>query len=388
MNKVRRILLFCFLYFTAVPSFSQETASKLNDSLQISGQLSVWAHYNQSNSLPVFFGGRYIPTANYRIQLPNEKLIDFEGSANLYGSYATHPFDTSNAEGSLSAYRAWARYSTRQLELRIGLQKISFGSATMLRPLMWFDQIDPRDPLQLTNGVWGLLSRYYFLNNANVWLWCLYGNNKTRPWDIGITTAKSPELGGRFQAPVPKGEVALSYNFRHADTFGMDSSITAAYSEIPENRIGLDGKWDLGVGLWFEGTWIHKSINVGAITNQELLSIGSDYTFDIGKGLNVVYEQMLAASDEKAFAFTNNVMFSAVTLNYPIGIVDNLSAIIYFDWMNKAAYNFINWNHRFKHISMYIMAYLNPKDYNLPQQGATANMYSKQGLQIMLVYNH
>jgi hypothetical protein len=37
---------------------------------------------------------------------------------------------------------------------------------------------------------------------------------------------------------------------------------------------------------------------------------------------------------------------------------------------------------------MYVMAYLNPKDYNLPQQGSTANMYSKQGLQVMLVYNH
>ena len=30
------------------------------------------------------------------------------------------------------------------------------------------EDIDPRDPLQLTNGVWGLLGRYYFMNNANL----------------------------------------------------------------------------------------------------------------------------------------------------------------------------------------------------------------------------
>ena len=63
-----------------------------------------------------------------------------------------------------------------KLHIEPGLQKINFGSATMLRPLMWFDQVDPRDPLQLTDGVWGVLGRYYFLNNANIWLWGLYGN--------------------------------------------------------------------------------------------------------------------------------------------------------------------------------------------------------------------
>jgi len=55
----------------------------------------------------------------------------------------------------------WIRLSTKQFELRAGLQKINFGSATLLRPLMWFDKIDPRDPLQLTDGVYALLARYY-----------------------------------------------------------------------------------------------------------------------------------------------------------------------------------------------------------------------------------
>ena len=93
----------------------------------------------------------------------------------------------------------------------------------MLRPLMWFDKIDPRDPLQLTDGVWGLLARYYFLNNANIWLWGLYGNEKPKTWEIGKTNQHYPEFGGRFQSPVPKGEAAVSYHFRMADTRGLDS---------------------------------------------------------------------------------------------------------------------------------------------------------------------
>jgi hypothetical protein len=72
-------------------------------------------------------------------------------------------FNSFSSNGDIKPYRLWARYSTSQLEIRAGLQKINFGSANILRPLMWFDQMDPRDPLQLTDGVWGILGRYYTL---------------------------------------------------------------------------------------------------------------------------------------------------------------------------------------------------------------------------------
>jgi hypothetical protein len=140
------------------------------DSLNFKGQLSLWSNYNPAGSLDLWFGGRYIPQLNYNIRLPGNKLIDFELSANLNATAAMNPFDTINAEALIKPYRGWVRYSTSNFELRLGLQKINFGSASILRPLMWFDQMDPRDPLQLTNGVWALLGRYYFLNNANLLL--------------------------------------------------------------------------------------------------------------------------------------------------------------------------------------------------------------------------
>ncbi|MDR1585772.1 MAG: hypothetical protein LBS07_06360, partial [Prevotellaceae bacterium] len=103
------------------------------------------------------------------------------------------------------------------MEVRLGLQKINFGSAQLFRPLMWFDAIDPRDPLQMTDGVWGGLFRYYFQNNANFWLWTLYGNDEVKGWETAPSAQSLPEIGGRVQLPLKQGEVALSYHLREAD---------------------------------------------------------------------------------------------------------------------------------------------------------------------------
>ncbi|MDP4289859.1 MAG: hypothetical protein Q8908_02160 [Bacteroidota bacterium] len=387
--KTLRLLLMLFMIATfSINGFAQDTLSHpAKDTLLFNGQLSSWGLYNEGNSLPVYLGGRYLPTLNETFDLTDNRKIDFEASANLYGTLGVHPFDRSHTDGSLNLYRAWARYSTQQLEIRLGLQKISFGSATLLRPLMWFDQIDPRDPLQLTNGVWGLLGRYYFLNNANLWLWGLYGNDKTRPWDAGKTNQKQPEYGGRFQVPVTKGEVAVSFHHRTANTLGLADTIPA-YPSVAENRIGLDGKWDLGVGFWFEGTWVNKTKEVGIYTNQEILNVGTDNTFGIGNGLHAVFEQLLLAFDKKAFTFIEPVSFTGLSLSYPAGMNDNLSTITYYDWNHKNAYNFANWKHQFNKLAFYVMAFWNPVNYKLPQQDNAANFYSGKGIQLMLVFNH
>ena len=116
--------------------------------------------------------------------MEKKRLIDFEASANIYGNAGIHFFDSASADGNISPYRVWGRYSTKQLEVRLGLQKINFGTATMLRALRWFDEVDPRDPLQLTDGVWGGLARYYFLNNTNIWIWVLYGTDRPKGMEL------------------------------------------------------------------------------------------------------------------------------------------------------------------------------------------------------------
>lgn len=380
MLRVNYIIFVCFILTFPANCFAQ-------DSLSLKGQVSTWMLYNGGNDLPVYMGGRYIPQLNYDFQLKKDNHIDFEASFNINGSAGINPFDSLRSDGQLKPYRLWARYSSRQFEVRLGLQKINFGSASLLRPLMWFDQVDPRDPLRLTDGVWGVLGRYYFLNNANVWLWGLYGNKDPKGWELAGTNRHFPEIGGRIQLPVPAGEAALSYHYRIADTRNL-GGIVPQFSEVRENRIGFDIKLDLVVGLWFEGTWVTKNKELGMFTNQEIFNVGTDYTFSIGNGLYVVYEQLLAANDEVAFNFQNTTSFSLLSLSYPVGLFDNISGIVYYDWKNKSAYNFLNWQKQFKNITLYIMGYWNPVNYNIPAQGSDQNLFAGKGIQIMLVLNH
>ena len=122
--------------------------------------------------------------------------------------------------------------------------------------------------------------------------------------------------------------------------------------------------------------------------DQEILNLGVDYTFGIGNGLTAIFEQLVASYDKAPFSFTNTITFSMLNMTYPVGIFDNLNLIIYYDWTNNAAYNFINWQKQFDKLSIYLMGYINPKDYKIPAQGAAENLYGGSGVQLMYVYNH
>ena len=123
-------------------------------------------------------------------------------------------------------------------------------------------------------------------------------------------------------------------------------------------------------------------------TNQEIFNVGLDYTIGVGSGLYMAYEQLILAYDEVAFSFENTISFSLLSFSYPIGMFDNLSAIVYYDWKNNNAYNFVNYQHQFNNISMYIMGYWNPENYNIPTQGGSTNLFGGKGVQLMFVWNH
>jgi len=357
------------------------------DRLEFDGQFSAFGNYSPDNELDMFVGARYIPELDYAIPLDSSKTLDFQVSANIFGATSFSPFYKNTTDGDIDPYRIWARYKGKQFEIRLGLQKIDFGVATLLRPLQWFNQVDPRDPLGLTNGVYGALGRYYFLNNANIWVWGLYGNEKTRGFDAIKTYKNNPEFGGRVQYPVPKGELGVSFHHRTADSEGIFG--VPSFEEIPENRIALDGKWDVEVGLWFEASYIHKTKDVGILTDQTLLNLGMDYTFGIGNGLNVVAEHLVIAYDEDAFQFANNTQLTALNITYPVGLFNNLSTVLYQDWTTDSFTFFMNFEHQFKNLTGYVMAYYNPEtQQGVQQNDLVNNSFAGPGFRLMLVYNH
>lgn len=376
--------LLLYFYF----SFNGFAQTNTKNKIEFDGQISAIGSFAPDNEKEVFLGVRYIPELSYQIPLDSTKVqsIDFEASVNLTGSMFTHPFQTTDLQADLQPYRLWARYSSKQLELRVGLQKIDFGAAAILRPLQWFNQIDPRDPLQLTNGVYGILGRYYFLNNANIWLWTLYGNEKTRGFDALETNKKIPEFGGRIQYPVPKGEIALSYHHRTATS--QDLVWIPQYEKIPDDRIGIDGKWDVGIGLWFEGTLTHKGKNLNLITNQTFFNLGMDYTFGVGNGLNVILEHLLASFDEKPLQLENKTHITAAVIAYPLGFFDNLSSVFTFNWSSKDVTFAVNYEHQFKKLTSYVIASYTPTTSSGIQQNDLINQFAGPAIRAMLVYNH
>jgi hypothetical protein len=124
------------------------------------------------------------------------------------------------------------------------------------------------------------------------------------------------------------------------------------------------------------------------LTNQTLLNIGTDYTFGIGNGLNVIMENLLISYDERAFAFDNTSNITAVTAAYPISFFDNFSTIFYYDWNAEHLTFFLNYFHQFDAVTGYFMAYYNPATQEAIRQNDLVSNFSGPGIRLMFVYNH
>jgi hypothetical protein len=351
------------------------------------GQLSGWTIQSRNqDEWENNTGLRYIPFLNLTHSLDEDTFFDTELSIN---SFLTTDENSDGEHGDIDIYRLWIRYASPQFEIRAGLQKINFGSAVLLRPLMWFDRMDPRDPLQLTEGVYGLLGRYYFLNNANVWIWGLLGNDETKGWEIFPSEKDSVEFGGRVQTPLFNGEIAFSYHHRKVDLQNQIFPIPLSYEgSIPENRFGLDGKWDLGIGVWFEGALIHQDQELSSLRYKRLINVGMDYTFDLGNGLNFIGEYFTMATSDNAFDSGEAISISAVSVNYPLGLLDNITAIIFYDWDNQDWYRYLRWQREYDNWGIYLMGFWNPDEFKIYQSRQEETPYAGKGLQLMVVFNH
>jgi hypothetical protein len=379
------VLLPVFFLIFPGPAFPQSKGFRLK------GMAAGWTAGRFGSSYTPAFNLRFIPEATIGFDLGGGARIDAEASVNAFAS-VRFPRNASPAtDGDIKPYRAWLRFSTSRFEARIGLQKLNFGSASIFRPLMWFDSLDPRDPLQITDGVTGLLLRYYTKGNANFWAWGLYGNEDARGWDLAPPDRKTPEFGGRVQAPLFKGEIAATYHHRKAAIDGlvpiMGPLAPQAVAPVPEDRFGLDGKWDFEIGFWLEGALVHQKTGLLPLPYQTALSAGMDYTFGLGNGFNVLAEHFRLESSAEAFGRGSSASFSALMLRYPLGLLDELTGIFYYDWRNRDAYRFLSWRRTTDALSLNAILFWNPDALRvLPGQSGTSS-FAGTGFQILLAYH-
>lgn len=351
------------------------------------GQLPLWKTANPEDPFQLQAGARYIPTLSYKKSYDDKYTFDGEFSVNTYIS-ALYSNDSIDTDEKLKPYRFWLRYSTEQFEIRAGLQKINFGSANMLRPLMWFDQIDPRDPLRLTDGVYGILGRYYFMNNANIWLWGLIGNDKLKGWESMPSVKNKPEVGGRVQVPFFTGEVAATYHHRIGNVKGSMFESYTTKNEFQENRYALDLRMDQFVGFWIEGTVSSQNHEIPDMRYSKVLNLGMDYTFSIGNGLGLLAEYIVFDVSDKITESGSGISFLTTSLSYSINIISNISAMVYYDFTNENLYRFLNASFTYDKWSFYTIGFWNPDKFQIYSNLGENNLYAGWGFQFMAVFNH
>jgi hypothetical protein len=309
------------------------------------------------------------------------------GDTRLGARFVAH--DSTDTDADADLYRLWLRLGTPRAELRVGLQKLSFGSATLLRPLMWFDGVDPRDPLRRTDGVYALLLRYYRLDNTNIWLWGLLGNDEPKGWETLPSRDDEPEFGGRFQVPVGRGEAAISVHQRVGVLAARPlSGGPPQEAHVRERRVALDGKWDVGLGAWCEAVLQHQDDEALLQPYQLQLTLGLDTTFDLGQGLHALVEQLLWRVSAEPFGRGRQADVSALSFRYPWGVVDELGMILHYDWDAGDVFATAEWRRTFDRWSVHLIGFVNPE---APLGTAVVRVddpLAGSGAQLLVVFDH
>jgi len=339
------------------------------------GQISSWGTgIRYQNEWDGNTGIRYIPQFNYSYLIDTN---DFLNTEVLFNTYYETNFISDNY--AFKPYRLILRYTTEQTETQLGLQKINFGPAQLLRPLMWFDRIDPRDPLKLTDGVYALRYKYSFLNNSLLWLWCLYGNNENKGYELLPTEKNTPEFGGRFQLPAIDGEIAATFHTRKVDA-------TVYYYR--ENLYALDGRWDIGIGIWFESAWQQNISNMAVYKWSRMTTIGADFTIPEGNGIYIMAEHMNTSVANSFWHTDQNRQLSAMMITYSFDVFNNIMLQEYYEWHNKNLYQYLQFQRTYDNFI------INFALFHYPENGGNLFLNDKNyllagyGLQLMLIFNY
>lgn len=360
-------ILICALLFTG----GQASAIEYN----LRGQISAYHLEAKNEGERVHSTGiRYIPQLELIQHTSDGTFIDLEASLNAWALTGIED------DHDVELYRLKLRFATARTETRVGLQTINFGPGYLLRPLRWFDRLDPRDPLRLTEGIYALRFKFVAPNNANVWFWGLYGNDEQKGYEFMRTSDDRPEFGGRLQFPMGPGEVGLTVHNRKVEPGLPDAST------FGETRYAVDGRWDVEVGLWFEAVLQQQaSIDIFSAWTKTVM-LGMDYTLGIGSGLHALLEHMTSRVTTKEPmldpGFDTDV--SAFMLGYPVGYLDYIQAICYYDWESDDFYQFVSWQRSWDNLAINLSLFHNPVQVDQGLQAAAGGT----GGQILFMYNH
>lgn len=334
---MKSVILCLFLMFVTF-CFAEE------DIIQSKHLLSSTAQKDLENS-----GGSvefaWIPEVSLQYALSD--LLSFQAEYSFHSSIDLRWNDDISSEDiDTKSYRAWLRLSIPQAELRVGLQRLSFGSAQILRPLQWFDRINPLDANEMTGGVDAILWRYYFVNSANLWCWLIQSDGELLGNEYIPSQKDGYQMGGRIQYPFQYLDTAISYHRRELILSPSDSGI--------EHRIGIDLRHDSFASMWFESSAsLFQDEQVDFHSSSLSAMLGMDYTVGIGNGLHAVMESMLLASiATELYNIRRQESYTALMLDYPLGILDHVTLLNLYDWEERSSLHSFLWRRTYDHLGL------------------------------------
>jgi len=283
MKKLIICFILCGLYLSLAAElyFQQSLAASLDSDLKFSA---------------VELGLNYKPKLQYQ----------YDFSANYFSDlYYEHHLllrgGSQEIKLSQEIYRAWLRLAGDFLTIRLGRQKINFGTARFLRTLRWFDTINPLDPKAESSGVDALLLRYYFADNQNIWLWLVQGKQGSLKGNEQLPSAENLEPGLRWQMVLGNAEIALAAHHRQR----LDLQ--------HETKLAGDFRCDYFLGFWGEFQYLFTTE-----ATQQQFTLGSDYTLPIFNGWHIMLEQQL---------FSNSQIpnLTALSLDFPLSLFDSFT---------------------------------------------------------------
>ncbi|MBU4443783.1 hypothetical protein KJ656_01705, partial [bacterium] len=150
-----------------------------------------------------------------------------------------------------------------------------------------------------------------------------------------------------------------------------------------ENRVAMDGRWDIFIGAWFEAVVQHQEV-ASPFNYTKMLTLGLDYTFGIGNGLYMSTEHMINQLANEFDKSDVDAQLSALMLNYPLTFFDNLMLIGFYSWETKDFYQYFGWQRTYDSLVLNVSAFNYPES---PLMG-TNSFGAGYGVQLMFIFNH
>lgn len=340
------------------------------------GQLSGYGSYTTSmtqSTFPTNF--RYLPELNFNFYHGSTRLgFDLGPQASIMTK------GLKNHESRLDPYRTVIRLDSPRDQFRLGLQKINFGPGQVLRLLQWFDEVDIKDPLSLSPGVWAAMYRRFMTARLDLRIWVVHDQEtplrKLYNPLFPDTKSKPLDLGGRMEILTGSGTIGISM---HA----LDPlELTDTFQEM---RSALDGRWDMGIGFWFESILSRTTLPGSKVITAEAVMAGSDYTLGIGNGLYTSVEVALWFTDATG---NHEHIASALsfTANYPVGLNDAIS--FYITALDRKGETmqlapFAGWRHTIGNWMIFVSVFDYPSSFSFDDA-----IPGGRGVQVFLAYDH